>query len=163
MLSVLFSQLFRRLSSIEGMNNLVELQVLSMSNHLLKIARYKQQEVRSRDGRVQLDRNNVTFLHELILADKSSMKLDASGINLASGVRKHRVSESASADWLMNAEFHPSPVSTSPMPDTLSLNAQPTPTLSLVEYSMPERGFQQERVAECRSELDQLCQRLKGK
>lgn len=134
-----------------------------MSTHILKIARYKQQETRSRDGRVQLDRNNVTFLHELILADKS-MKIDASGINLASGVRKHRVSESASADWLLNPEqFHPSPSSTSPMPDTLSLNAQPTPTLSLVEYSMPERGFNQERVAECRSELDQLCQRLKGK
>lgn len=142
------------------MNNLVELQLLSMSNHLLKIARYKQQEVRSRDGRVPLDRNNVTFLHELILADKS-MKIDASGINLASGVRKHRVSESASADWLLNADFHPS--STSPMPDNLSLNAQPTASLSLVEYSMPERGFHQERIAECRSELDQLCQRLKGK
>lgn len=143
------------------MNDLVELQLLSMSNHLLKIARYKQHDTRSRDGRVQLDRNNVTFLHELILADKNSMKIDASGINLASGVRKHRVSESASADWL-NPDFHHSPSSASPMPDTLSLNAQPTPTLSLVEYSMPERGFHQERVAECRSELDQLCQRLKG-
>ncbi len=143
------------------MNDLVEVQLLSMGNHLLKIARYKQQEARSRDGRIQLDRNSVTFLHELILSDKTSTRLDASGINLASGVRKHRVSESASVDWI-NPEAHPSPLSSSPMPDSMSINIQPTPTLSLVEYSMPERGFHQERVSDCKMELDQLCQRLKG-
>lgn len=144
------------------MNDLVELQLLSMSNHLLKIARYKQHDNRSsRDGRVQLDRNNITFLHELVLADKIPSKSDGSQqINLATG-RKYRISESASADWL-NSDFHHSPSNT-PMPDTISLNAQPIPSLSLVEYSMPERGFHQERSAECRIELDQLFQQLKGK
>ena len=32
-------QLFRRLSSMEGLNDLVEEQLLSMSNHLIKMAR----------------------------------------------------------------------------------------------------------------------------
>lgn len=151
------TQFFQRLSSIEGMNDLVEVQLLSMGNHLLKIARYKQHDNRSsRDGRVQLDRNNATtFLHELVLADKSLHKLEGAN-NPSGGGRKHKISESTSADW-MNPDFHHSP------DHTLSLNAQPTPTLSLVEYSMPERGFHQERTAECRKELDQLFQQLKGK
>jgi phosphoinositide-3-kinase, regulatory subunit 4 len=144
------------------MNDLVELQLLSMSNHLLKITRYKNNDNRPlKDGRMQLDRNNVTFLHELVLADKLSLKVEGtSGVNQIGG-RKHRISESASADWLLNPEFHHSPAS--PIPDNLSLIAQPTPSLSLVEYSMPERGFHQERVADCHKELDQLFQQLRGK
>ena len=123
------------------------------------MARYRAHETRqpSRDGRVQLDRKDFSFLHEIALVEKST-KAEIQG-------RKHRISESASVDWLMNPEFH-SPSSTSPMPDTISLNAQPiqaTPTLSLVEYSMPERSFHQERLAECRLELDQLCHQLKVK
>jgi phosphoinositide-3-kinase regulatory subunit 4 len=97
-----------------------------------------------------------------VLADKSSGKIE---LNPSAG-RKHRVSESASADWLLNQEFN-SPSNASPLPDTISLNTQQlhatTPTLSLVEYSMPERSFQQDRLAECRIELDQLCQQLKTK
>lgn len=138
----------------------MEVQLLSMSSHLIKLARYKAHETksRSRDGRIQLSRNDASFLHDLVLLEKKDGKVEIQG-------RKHRVSESASADWLLNADFH-SPSSTSPMPDTISLNAQPiqaAPTLSLVEYSMPERSFHQERLAECRIELDQLCNRLKGK
>lgn len=130
-----------------------------MSNHLVKMSRYRAHETRqlSRDGRVRLDRKDTTFLHEMTFVEKQA-KPDGHG-------RKHRISESASVDWLLNADFH-SPSSTSPMPDTISLNAQPihaTPTLSLVEYSMPERSFQQERLAECRMELDQLCNQLKAK
>lgn len=137
----------------------MELQLLSMSVHLIKMARYRAHESKkgSRDGRVQLERRDTSFLHEMTLVEKNT-KAEGQG-------RKHRVSESASADWLLNAEFH-SPSSASPMPDTISLNAQPiqaTPTLSLVEYSMPERSFHQERFAECRIELDQLCNQLKGK
>lgn len=159
-----FSQLFRRLASIDGMNDLVELQLLSMSVHLVKMSRYRSHESRlTRDGRLQLDRSHINFLHEFILADKMAGRNESN----VSGGRKHRISESASADWLLNQEFH-TPLGSSPMPDTISLNAQPlahtaTPTLSLVEYSMPERSFHQERLAECRVELDQLCQQLKIK
>lgn len=122
------------------------------------MARYRAHESKksSRNGRVQLDRRDLTFLHEMTLADKHTKTEQG---------KKQRVSESASADWLLNAEFH-SPASSSPMPDTISLNSQPiqaTPTLSLVEYSMPERSFQQERLSECRIELDHLCNQLKGK
>lgn len=130
-----------------------------MSAHLIKMARYRAHETKknSRDGRIQLERKDLGFLHELPLVERQ-MKVEHQG-------RKHRVSESASADWLLNTDFH-SPASTSPMPDTISLNAQPiqaTPTLSLVEYSMPERGFHQEKLAECRIELDQLCNQLRVK
>lgn len=123
------------------------------------MSRYRAHENRhaSRDGRIVLDRCDTTFLHEMTLLDK---QLKAENLG-----RKHRISESASADWLLNADFH-SPSSTSPMPDTISLNAQPiqaTPTISLVEYSMPERSFHQERLAECRMELEQLCNQLKVK
>lgn len=159
-LNSFLSQLIRRLSATEGLNDLVELQLLSMSVHLVKLGRYKTHEAKkvSHDGRIQLDRRNTSFLHEMTLIEKNS-KAENQG-------RKHQVSESASADWLLNAaDFH-SPSSTSPMPDAISLNAQPiqaTPTLSLVEYSMPERSFHQERLAECRLELDQLCNQLKVK
>lgn len=126
----------------------------------MKMARYRAHEQRqsSKDGRIQLDRRDTSFLHELTMAEKTARAE-------AQGGRKHRISESASNDWLMNSEFH-SPSSISPNPDTLSLNAQPiqaTPTLSLVEYSMPERSFHQERLAECKIELDQLCNQLKVK
>lgn len=112
------------------------------------------------DGRIQLDRSrDSNYLHELILADKF--------IKVEHPIRKHRVSESSSNDWLLNPEAN-SP-SSSPMPDTISITShhnQPnhaTPSLSLVEYSMPERSFNQERLSECRMELDQLCNRLKMK
>ncbi|CRK88989.1 CLUMA_CG002618, isoform A [Clunio marinus] len=150
---------FRRLSSTEDLNDLVELQLLSMGNHLIKMARYRAHDNKksSRDGRIKLERKDSCYLHELALVDKLT-KVDSQG-------RKHRVSESASADWLLNADFQ-SPSSASPMPDAISLNAQPiqaTPTLSLVEYSMPERSFHQERLSECRLELDQLTNQLKMK
>ncbi|XP_070507478.1 phosphoinositide 3-kinase regulatory subunit 4 [Chironomus tepperi] len=148
---------FRRLASIEGMSDLVEMQLLSMNHHLIKMAKYRSHERKSQrivDGRIQLDKNHINHLHEFMLSDKMTGKNEA----VTTG-RKHRISESASVDWILNQEF-PS-IS---QPDT---NAQPiitqTPNLSLVEFSMPERSFQQERLAECRVELDQLFQRLKAK
>lgn len=152
--------MFHRLSSSEGLDELVELQLLSMQSHVIKMARYRLHEAKktSKDGRLILERKDLGFLHELMLSDSKPSKVEAQG-------RKHRVSESASADWLLNADFH-SPSANSPMLDNISLQAHPiqaTPSLSLVEYSMPERSFQQERLAECRMGLDQLCNQLKVK
>ncbi|KAG5671298.1 hypothetical protein PVAND_001503 [Polypedilum vanderplanki] len=157
--------LFRRLSSIEGWSDLTEVQILSMSHHLLKIARYKAHENRNlRDGRIQLDKNQASLLHEVILSNVGIDKMTKNDLTNLVGGRKHRISESTSADLLLYHDFH----TQSPMPDTISLNSQPivhtaTPTLSLVEYSMPERSFHQERLSDCRIELDQLCQQLKTK
>jgi phosphoinositide-3-kinase regulatory subunit 4 len=129
------------------------------------MARYRAHESRApRDGRILLDKSQSNLLHELILSGGDKMSKNEIA-NLVGG-RKHRISESTKEDMLLYQDFH-APSSLSPMPDTLSLNAQPmhtaTPTLSLVEYSMPERSFQQERLAECRIELDQLCQQLRTK
>ena len=69
---------------------------------------------------------------------------------------RNRVSESASADWMMNPD----------LVDKISLNSQPTlatPSLSLAEYSIPERSLHQERLAQCKIEFDQLCNQLKVK
>jgi phosphoinositide-3-kinase, regulatory subunit 4 len=129
-----------------------------MGSHLLKVSRYRSHDnKKSKDGRIELENNHIGFLHEISLVEKPP-KIEVPS-------RKHRVSESASADWLLNSEFV-SPSLTSPMPDTLSLNAQKidsTPSMSLVEFSMPERVFNQERFAECKIDLDQLFHRLKTK
>lgn len=124
----------------------------------MKVSRYRSHDKRhSKDGRIELGNNDAVFLNEIFLGDKPKVDVPS---------RKHRVSESTSADWILNPEYMSGNVGASPLQDTLSLNAQPiqsTPSISLVEYSIPERGFHQERLAACRIEFDNLRHRLRGK
>lgn len=151
-------QLFNRLQSTDNLSELIEQQLLSMCTHLMKVSRYRSHEKKhSKDGRVELNNNDAVFLNEIYLADKPKVEAQP---------RKHRISESASVDWALNPEYVSPNFTASPMQETLSLNAQPmqsTPSISLVEFSMPERGFNQERFSACKMELDSLRHRLRAK
>lgn len=48
-------------------------------------------------------------------------------------------------------------------PASSATNIQATPTSSLVEYSMPERSFLQERSSECRNDLESLRTKVKSR
>lgn len=137
-----------------------------MSSHFIKLNRYKAYESSQhtpKDGRIQLDRRDAgNFCREVVLADKFSKNEQNS--------RKQRILEPASSDWFLNADNTTSP--STPSPGDASLSSvvagsgnpnQVTQSLSLVEYSMPERSFHQERISECRQEFDQLCGSMKQK
>lgn len=148
-------QLFNRLQSTDNLSELIETQLLSMCTHLIKVARYRSHDKKhSKDGRVELTNNDVAVLNEIFLTDKAKVEAPQ---------RKQRVSESATAEWTLNTEYG---AAATPLHDTMSLNAQPmqsTPSLSLVEFSIPERGFSLERYSACKMELDNLRHRLRTK
>ncbi|XP_065073829.1 phosphoinositide 3-kinase regulatory subunit 4 [Ochlerotatus camptorhynchus] len=158
--------LFRRLST-EGLTDLIESQLLSMSAHLIKLHRYKLADTRlpHNNGRISLD-VKPAHVREILLCDRTN-KPDHTTKN------KQRKSDSdVTQEWqhMFTAVDSHSPSPTSPSNDSvtsvlavanLAPPPQPTPTSSLVEYSMPERTAMQERSAECRLEFEQLLNKLK--
>ncbi|XP_058442985.1 phosphoinositide 3-kinase regulatory subunit 4 [Malaya genurostris] len=165
-LTTQIKHLFRRLST-EGLTDLIEAQLLAMSAHLIKLHRYKLAETRlpHSNGRIQI---NPSLVRVVTLCDRASKNDPASKT-------KQRKSESDNPqEWqhMFTAIDSHSPSPTSPSNDSVGsvLNVtnlapptQPTPTSSLVEYSMPERTSMQERSAECRVEFERLVAKLKAK
>lgn len=160
--------LFRRLIA-EGLTDLAETQLLSMSAHLIKLNRYKSGEAnRSQitDGKICLDMKPL-YGKELILGDRLK------SLSLNNMKRRKNNSETQNSEWqhmFGNMEAQ-SPSPSSPIDTGSHLNVnlavsphiQPTPTSSLAEYSMPERSFMQERSSECRLEFESLATTLKNR
>ncbi|XP_055586304.1 phosphoinositide 3-kinase regulatory subunit 4 [Uranotaenia lowii] len=161
--------LFRRLAN-EGLTDLIEAQLLSMSAHLIKLHRYKLAEARvpHGNGRISLDKRDI--VREVVLCEQLN-KMDIGG-----GKIKQRKSESdcGPVEWqhMFTAIDSHSPSPTSPSNESVSsvMTAgnlapppQSTPTSSLVEYSMPERTAMQEKSAECRLELESLMSKMKSR
>lgn len=131
-----------------------------MSHHLIKLNRYKTAESRKKDGKIILDKRVSDMCQEIILVDKAK----------ETNFRKRRDTETT--DWFGNTDPN-SPTPSTPgdllagSSSTLNLlpgsQVQPTPTLSLVEYSMPERSFLQERTSECLLEFEALSTSLKSR
>uniref|UniRef100_A0A1B0CEG3 non-specific serine/threonine protein kinase n=1 Tax=Lutzomyia longipalpis TaxID=7200 RepID=A0A1B0CEG3_LUTLO len=162
--------LFRRLNA-EGLTDLAEKQLLAMESHIVKMNKYKLAEPKSlSDGRMTFSRK-MGIAHEVELLEKTH-KADA---NAARKTRKVDVDMAMNSEWQhmfgvldINSVSPSSPsnesgasvgvVSTPPMVNT---QVQPTPTSSLVEYSMPERSFLQERLSECRLDLEALQTKMK--
>uniref|UniRef100_A0A8D8G8I8 non-specific serine/threonine protein kinase n=1 Tax=Culex pipiens TaxID=7175 RepID=A0A8D8G8I8_CULPI len=164
--------LFRRLTT-EGLTDQIEAQLLSMSAHLIKLHRYKLAETTRvgphSNGRITLDAR-ADPIREVLLCDRIGKLEVKSGAAV-----KQRKSESDAAaqaqEWQhMFADSHSpsptSPVVTDSVGSVLTVTAlapptQPTPTSSLVEYSMPERTALLEKRADCRVEFEGLVGKLK--
>lgn len=126
-----------------------------MSNHLIKLHRYKQAESRipQKDGKIVLKR--PSFCQEIPLVDKKPEI-----------VRKRRETETNTETWFGNAADQPTPSPQTPsaiasVSSIPTSQIQTTPSLSLVY--MPEKSFIQERVSECQKEFEQLTTSLKSK
>ncbi|XP_055523812.1 phosphoinositide 3-kinase regulatory subunit 4 [Wyeomyia smithii] len=159
--------LFRRLTN-EGLTEQIESQLLAMSAHLIKLHRYKLAETRlpHNNGRITL---SPTVIREVPLCERTNK------IDLNAGKSKQCKSESENPqEWqhMFTAVDSHSPSPTSPSNDSvasvltvtnLAPPTQPTPTSSLVEYSMPERTAMQERSAECRVEFENLIAKQKAR
>lgn len=122
------------------------------------MAKYRAQETRLQkvtDGKIQLEKSHLYVLNEYNFNEnKISGKIEN-----ALGGRTQKLSESVStAEWQLNQDY-PSTVSHE-VPQTI---LQIPSNLSLIEYSLPEKNFQQERLSECRVELDHLFKRLNQK
>ena len=132
-----------------------------MSHHLIKLNRYISAKSQKKEGKITLDKRSSSMCQEIVLVDKVK----------ETNYRKRRDTESNS-DWFGNADPNsPSPSTPGELlagsSSTLNMlpgnQVQPTPTLSLVEYSMPERSFLQERTSECQLEFDSLSTSLKNR
>jgi phosphoinositide-3-kinase regulatory subunit 4 len=130
------------------MTDLIENQILSMSNHLIKLHRYKRAENQGfqKDGKIVLDKRNASIFNEIVMVDRKQE-------------RKRKDTEPMENWFGAGDQATPSPQTPS---GTLNV-IQPTPSSSLVEYSMPEKNFFQEKVSDCRLELDVLTSNLKMK
>lgn len=148
--------LFCRLTS-EGLNDLVEMQLLAFKPYLFKLKHKSQQEVdepTSGNGRIVITRKNVVC-HEYPLADK-----------LSKSPQETRASEgilpAAASPATEVAVTSVGGIAGSPPTGITMLGGTPHPTAtvsaatSLGEYTMPERNYWQERSSECRKDLDAL-------
>lgn len=162
-MSTAIKTLFRRLQS-DGLNELSESQLLSMSRHLIKLQRYKLAE-RPRQGDGVVEINDPSICREVSLNERK---------NTVEPIKRHRKtgSDLSNVDW---QHMYPTLESPSPTPSIPSNDSgpvhlqpgtnsqiQPTPTMSIVEYSMPDRSFIQEQVAECKQTLDEHITQLKA-
>ncbi|CAD7085003.1 unnamed protein product [Hermetia illucens] len=161
--------LIRRLTS-DGMNELIENQLLSMKNHLIKLSKYKSQEPRkNQTSRIMISKQDV-ICYEYPLSDKA-VKNETNQRK----VRKPDQEGTSNLEWQhIYGNMDHSPDTSSPSNDSGSSGTagspgtgtlvQPTPTSSsLVEYSLPERSFMQERTSECRKDLEKLRAKLKAR
>ncbi|XP_063709747.1 phosphoinositide 3-kinase regulatory subunit 4 [Culicoides brevitarsis] len=156
-MSTSVKNLFRRLQN-DGLDEIAEIQLLSMSKHLLKIHRYRSIEERKSDGAKvrQLDgRLKVApgICLEVNLNDRQT-KNDL--------MKRHRKtgSDASNLDTFTNIDS-PSPTPSLPSNDSI-LASNNQPAMSLVDYSMPDRISVKEQIAECRGQLDGLIDELKG-
>ncbi|XP_055699019.1 phosphoinositide 3-kinase regulatory subunit 4 [Phlebotomus papatasi] len=161
--------LFRRLSA-EGLTELAENQLLTMKSHIVKLNKYKAAEPKTlSDGRMTFTRK-MGISHEVQLLEKQH-KVDPSQGRKA---RKVDVDMTMNSEWQhmfgvldINSVSPSSPSNesgtsvTGNSPPMVNTQVQPTPTSSLVEYSMPERSFLQERFSECRLDLESLQTKIK--
>ncbi|XP_067619259.1 phosphoinositide 3-kinase regulatory subunit 4 [Eurosta solidaginis] len=142
--------LFCRLTS-EGLNDLVEIQLLAFKPYLFKLKHKAQQEADESAlscGRVFINRKSVQC-HEFPLAEKM--------------VKSPQ--EARSSEGIMTIAASPASVggAAGGLPSGITLvggTGQQTATVSaatsLGEYTMPERNYWQERSSECRKDLDAL-------
>ncbi|KAM7363336.1 vacuolar protein sorting 15 [Cochliomyia hominivorax] len=152
--------LFRRLNS-EGLTDQVEMQLLAMSNFLLKLKYKSQQDADepaiSSNGRISLNRKLIVC-HDYALVDKHS----TTKMNL-----EPRVSEGITPTSPMSDVASPGGgLSGSPASGVMVLGAQATTVsaaTSLGEYTMPERNYWQERSSECRKDLESLRTKMKSR
>lgn len=139
-----------------------------MRHIIVKINQYKLTETKSlNDGKIVLDAHDALIVHSEPLSDKNQKN------NLAKKYRKPEM-DSMNTEWQhmfgvmdLNAESSSSPSNDSVVgamnsPQAIHLQIHPTPTSSLVEYSMPERNSLQERSSECSMELNKLKTKLKN-
>lgn len=154
--------LFRRLQN-DGLNELIESQLLSMSRHLIKLHRYKTAE-RTRQGDGIVEITDLSICKEVSLRDRKITP---------EPIKRHRKtgSDLSNVEWqhMYPNVDSPSPTPSIPSNDSnghinvgSSAQIQPTPTISIVEYSMPDRSFIQEQTAECRQNLEELISQLKA-
>ncbi|XP_011189756.2 phosphoinositide 3-kinase regulatory subunit 4 [Zeugodacus cucurbitae] len=154
--------LFCRLTS-EGLNDLVEMQLLAFKPYLFKLKHKAQQEVdepTSGNGRIVITRKNV-LCHEYPLADKLSKSPQEARVN--EGIMPSTASPATEAAVTSLGSIAGSP------PTGITLlggTAHPTAVsaaTSLGEYTMPERNYWQERSSECRKDLDALRMTFKNR
>nr|XP_014094276.1 phosphoinositide 3-kinase regulatory subunit 4 [Bactrocera oleae]XP_036213743.1 phosphoinositide 3-kinase regulatory subunit 4 [Bactrocera oleae] len=148
--------LFCRLTS-EGLNDLVEMQLLAFKPYLFKLKHKSQQEVDEStfgNGRIVITRKNV-LCHEYPLADKLSKSPPESRAN--EGILPAVASP---ANEVAGTSLGGIAGSTPTGITILGGTPHPTATVcaatSLGEYTMPERNYWQERSSECRKDLDAL-------
>lgn len=135
-----------------------------MGKHLIKLHRYRSIEEKKAESRHRIPDGKIKvgpgICLEAVLSDKKS-KIEP--------IRRHRKtgSDISNMDIFTNIDS-PSPTPSLPSNDsgpTIISNTQiqPTPTISLVEYSMPDRSYyqEQEQRAECRLQLNNLIHDLK--
>ena len=164
-MGVALKNLFRRLFS-EGLNDVMESQILSMSAHLIKLQRYK-----AADSRLQTSNGRVGLEHRRNLCNEVSLCDKSAKHDVNYGTRYRKESTMSGNEWhhMLIAADSQSPSPTALGIDSGNLNVallpqpQSTPTSSLVEYSMPERSFLQERLSECRIEFESLTTTLKNR
>lgn len=136
--SVFHFQFLRRISS-EGLNDLIETQLLSLKAHLLKLNKYLQKSAADKlpsNGRIFID-NTPEIMKELSLIEANKRLLGTrKSENDAQNVEWQRTyvnQEKSSSPSTPLTDYHSSGIS--------SANVNDTPSTSLVEYSMPEKNF----------------------
>lgn len=144
------------------MTEAVERQLLYMKQFLLKLNKYKNQDIQSSpNGRIVLNKRDV-IAHQIPLFDKPS-KPDGKR------VRSQNSESNTNLEW-QHIHGH-IPVASSPSNDSHNsatiAGSPPAGSVpqqaasSLVEYSMPDRNFWQERTSECKANLENLTQKMK--
>ncbi|XP_053678461.1 phosphoinositide 3-kinase regulatory subunit 4 [Anopheles nili] len=152
-------QLLRRLTT-EGLTEHIEEQLLAMSEHLLKLHRYKIAETRNsqqQSGRIVLD-HYPDVMGEVSLAGDSTN-------SLVKGTASRQSGGAGDAGTVVPAPMVAATGASVPITAIAALPAtahHTTASSSLVEYSLPERtsGYQ-ERLSDCRMEMEALVTKLR--
>ncbi|XP_058127608.1 phosphoinositide 3-kinase regulatory subunit 4 [Anopheles ziemanni] len=165
--SATVQQLFRRLQT-ELLTDEIEEQLLAMSAHLVKLHRYRQAETRAAQqpsGRISLDyfpdvMDEVPLVGGVGRPSTKSESDSAQDWQHMLGAIDSHSSSPASPGTTVGEMAQPL-ASAATVPPTL-LTPATVPSLSLVEYSLPERATgNQERLSDCRLEMDALVTKLR--
>lgn len=127
---------------------------MSLKSYLIKLNKYIGKNSADKippNGRISVD-NHSEIVNEILLAESKRLLTGRKSEN-----------DSSNSDW--QRMFVTNQDKTSPMNDyhnSCNPHANDTPSTSLVEYSMPEKNFIQERTSDCKKELNALRNNLRS-